>query len=243
MSNFKKNLVLIHGHGMNQTIWEGVHSRLNEEFRIIVPNFALFTNFETVEEYADELYQYLTNVGITKCTVVGHSMGGYIALAFAEKYPDMIEGFGLFHSIATADDEAKKEQRTKMIELLKEKSSADFIRLTGPNMFGSRFRESYTNKIKDHVEKFAKLPSEALAAGVNAIKNRPDRTHVLRDLNVPLLLIVGMEDLIMPFDKVIEMSGYAKESYPFILSDAGHMGMVERTDTSVKILRWYMEKI
>lgn len=243
MTTFRKNLVLVHGHGVDESIWDSIAPLLSETYTVIRPNLSLLTNCSTIEAYAEELYDFLTNAGIRKCTIIGHSMGGYIGLALAEKYPDMIEGFGLFHSLAYADDDTKKEQRNKMITLLREKGASDFIRLTGANMFGKRYRKYRAEKVRQHVSHFSELPSEALAVGVEAIRDRPDRTKVLEDLTVPLLLIVGMEDVLMPFEKVIEMATYPKVAYPFILSDSGHMGMVERTDTTVKILRWYLEKI
>ncbi len=243
MSTFRKNLVLIHGHGVDDSIWDPLDAQLNESFTVIRPNLAIITDCTTIEAYAEELHRILSNAGIERFTLIGHSMGGYIALAFAEKYPEMIEGFGLFHSIAYADDDARKEQRNKMAALLREKGASDFIRLTGGNMFGKRYRKYRSEKVKSHVERFSRLPAKALAIGVEAIRDRPDRTAVLTQLKVPLLLIVGMEDVLIPFDKAIEMAEYAPVTYPFILSDSGHMGMVERTDTSAKIIRWYMGKL
>jgi pimeloyl-ACP methyl ester carboxylesterase len=243
MTTFRKNIVFVHGHGVDESIWDSIAPLLSETYTVIRPNLSLLTNCTTIDAYAEELHQFLTNAGITKCTIIGHSMGGYIGLALAEKYPEMIEGFGLFHSLAYADDEVKKEQRNKMITLLREKGATDFIRLTGANMFGKRYRQYRGDKVRQHVAHFSQLPATALAAGVEAIRDRPDRTHVLQNLDVPLLLIVGMEDVLMPFEKVIEMATFPKTTYPFILSDSGHMGMVERTDTTVKILRWYLEKI
>jgi len=243
MTTFRKNIVLIHGHGVDDSIWDPIAPLLSETYTVIRPNLSILTNCRTIEAFAEELHHILTNAGVTKCTIIGHSMGGYIGLAFLEKYPEMIEGFGLFHSLAYADDDAKKERRNKMITLLREKGASDFIRLTGANMFGKRFRKYKGDRVRQHVAHFSELPAEALIAGIEAIRDRPDRTHVLEKLEVPLLLIIGMEDILMPFEKVIEMATYPKVCYPFILSDSGHMGMVERTDTTVKVLRWYLEKI
>src|SRR5215217_7471757 len=130
MNLHRKTLVLLHGHGADDTIWDYVDASLNEYFTIVRPNISLFTFCQSVEDYADELYRFLTNATITKFTLIGHSMGGYIALAFAEKYPDMLEGFGLFNSTAYADDEAKKHQRNQTIELLRNHGTETFIKNT-----------------------------------------------------------------------------------------------------------------
>jgi pimeloyl-ACP methyl ester carboxylesterase len=243
MNLHRKTLVLLHGHGADDTIWDYLDAAINEYFTIVRPNISLFTFCQSVEDYADELHRLLTNANILKCTLIGHSMGGYIALAFAEKFPDMLEGFGLFHSTAYADDDAKKEQRGKMIELLKEEGTEAFIDKTAPNMFGDRYKELFPERVESHIAYFKKLPAPALIAGLTAIRDRPDRTSVLASLPFPVLFIIGMQDKIIQFENVITLSEYPKQSYPFILAEAGHMGMVERPDATARMISWYMGKI
>ena len=243
MNLHRKTLVLLHGHGADDTIWDNLDATLNESFTIVRPNISLFTFCQSVEDYADELHRFLTNAGISKLTLIGHSMGGYIALAFAEKYPDMLEGFGLFHSTAFADDEAKKHQRTQMIDMLKNHGTASFIKNTAPNMFGERYKELFPEKIQEHIAYFSKLPAEALIAGIKAMRNRPDRTHILASLPFPVLFIIGMQDKVLPFETLITLSEYPKKGYPFILAEAGHMGMVERPDASARMISWYMGRL
>ena len=243
MNLHRKTLVLLHGHGVDDSIWDNVDASLNEYFTIVRPNISLFTFCQSVEDYADELHRFLTNATITKFTLIGHSMGGYVALAFAEKYPEMLEGFGLFHSTAYADDDAKRQQRSQMIELLKNHGTESFIKNTAGNMFGDRFKELFPEKIKSHIARFGKIPAEALIAGINAMRNRPDRTSVLRNLPFPVLFIIGMQDKLIPFESVITLSEFPKQSYPFILAEAGHMGMVERPDATSRMISWYMNRI
>jgi pimeloyl-ACP methyl ester carboxylesterase len=149
MNLHRKTLVLLHGHGIDDTIWDNLDAVLNEYFTIVRPNISLFTFCQSVEDYADELHRFITNANIHKCTLIGHSMGGYIALAFAEKYPGMLEGFGLFHSTAYADDETKKHQRNQMIELLKNHGAETFIKSTANNLFGDRYKELYPKRSKN----------------------------------------------------------------------------------------------
>ena len=243
MNLHRKTLVLLHGHGVDDTIWESVDAALNEYFTIVRPNISLFTFCQSMEDYADELHRFLTNANIAKFTLIGHSMGGYIALAFAEKYPEMLEGFGLFHSTAYADDEAKKHQRNQTIELLTNHGTEAFLKHTAANMYGERFKELYPEKLKTHIERFRKLPAQALISGIVAMRDRPDRTAVLAALQYPVLFIIGMEDKLIPFESLIALSEYPKQSYPFILAEAGHMGMVERPDATARMINWYMDKI
>jgi len=243
MNLHRKTLVLLHGHGVDDRIWEDLDASLNDHFTIVRPNISLFTFCQSIEEYAIELHRFLTNANIQKCTLIGHSMGGYIALAFAEKYPEMLEGFGLFHSTAYADDEAKKHQRNQTIDLLKNHGTEAFVKHSAPNLYGDRFKELYPEKINKHIQDFGKLPAQALIAGINAMRDRPDRTAVLASMPFPVLFIIGMRDNLIPFESCIALSEYPKQSYPFILAEAGHMGMVERPDATSRMINWYLDKI
>jgi pimeloyl-ACP methyl ester carboxylesterase len=243
MNLHRKTLVLLHGHGIDDVIWDSVDASLNEYYTVVRPNISLFTFCQSVEEYADELHRFLTNAVIEKFTLIGHSMGGYIALAFAEKYPEMLEGFGLFHSTAYADDESKKHQRNQTIDLLRNYGTEMFVKNTAANMYGDRFKELYPHKVKEHIERYGKLPPEALIAGINVMRDRPDRTAVLAAMPYPVLFIFGMQDKLLPFESGISLSEYPKQSYPFILSEAGHMGMVERPDATSRMISWYMGRL
>lgn len=243
MSLHRKTLVLLHGHGIDDSIWDSVDALVNEYYTVVRPNISLFTFCKTVEEYADELHRFLTNATIEKCTLIGHSMGGYIALAFAEKYPEMLEGFGLFHSTAYADDEAKIQQRNQTIDLLQNYGTEMFVKNTAANLYGDRFKELFPQKIKEHIARFGKIPSEALVTGIVAMRDRKDRTAVLASMPFPVLFIIGMQDKLLPFESVISLSEFPKKAYPFILAEAGHMGMVERPDASARMISWYMSQI
>ncbi|WP_353717395.1 alpha/beta hydrolase [Dyadobacter sp. 676] len=236
-------MVLLHGHGIDDTIWDSLDAAINDSYTVVRPNISLLTSCQSVEEYADELYRFLTNANIQKCVLIGHSMGGYISLAFAEKYMDMLEGFGLFHSTAFADDDAKKHQRDQMIDLLRTYGTESFIKNTAPNLFGDRYKELHPERIKEHIAYFGKLPADALIAGINAMRNRPDRTAMLAGMPFPVLFIIGMQDKLIPFESVIELAEYPGKSYPLIFAEAGHMGMVERPDATARMINWYMSKI
>ncbi|GAB3163911.1 alpha/beta fold hydrolase [Telluribacter humicola] len=243
MKLHRQTLVLLHGHGVDDKIWEDLDAQLNDCCTLIRPNLSLLTSCTSMEAYAEELYRFLTSAAVNKCILIGHSMGGYIALEFARKYPDMLEGFGLFHSIAFADDDAKKEQRDKMADLLHNQGAANFLRHTGANMYGQRYKELYPEKVQEHINHYGRLSAEALVAGIKAMRDRADRTDVLAGLPFPVLFIIGMQDDILPFERSMEMIRYPKQSYPMILAEAGHMGMVERPDASARIIQWYIDQL
>jgi len=126
---------------------------------------------------------------------------------------------------------------------LKNHGTEAFVKHTAANMYGDRFKELYPEKIQAHIQRYKHLPPQALIAGLTAMRNRPDRTAVLASMPYPVLFIIGMQDKLIPFESCITLSEFPKRGYPFILSEAGHMGMVERPDATTRMITWYVNKI
>jgi pimeloyl-ACP methyl ester carboxylesterase len=161
----KPVIVLIHGHGVDASIWNAVYDDLATDYRLVKPDISEQSSHETIEAYAESLFSLLQAAQIQSCVLIGHSMGGYIVLALAEQHPELVSGLVLLNSTAFADDEAKKQARQKAIESLQEKGSAPFIGQTVPKMFGKTFSESHPQEVKQYVERFSELQSAALIAG------------------------------------------------------------------------------
>ena len=137
-----KTLVLIHGFAEDGNIWNGLSNQLKDNFRLIIPDIpgsgksTILNNSQrevSIDDYAKVIFQILKKENSTTCTIIGHSMGGYITLAFANKYPDLLAGFGLFHSTAFADSEEKKQTRRKAIEFIKNNGAYAFLRTSIPS--------------------------------------------------------------------------------------------------------------
>lgn len=237
-----KTLVLIHGHGIDAAIWENLKESLSE-YEVLTPDISTDTEYNSIEAYAEGLNKWLKVKNIEKCVMIGHSMGGYITLAFAEKYPETLQGFGLFHSTAYADDEAKREQRKKTLSFMETHGTAAFIRQSGPNMYAESFAKEHPEVVKNHVEKYSQLPTEAVIAGFKAIMNRPDRTKVLQNATVPVLFIFGQEDKFISFEKNMSLSELPKDTHTLVMATSGHMGMIEDSDASAKAIQEFMEAL
>jgi pimeloyl-ACP methyl ester carboxylesterase len=237
-----KTLVLVHGHSLDTHIWDSLKGNLSD-YQVLTPDISTDTWYESIEAYADGLKEWLEVQNIEKCVIIGHSMGGYITLAFAEKHPETLQGFGLFHSTAYADDEEKREQRKKTLAFMETHGTAAFVRQAGPNMYAESFAQAHPEVIKNHVEKYSQLPIDAVSTGFKAIMNRPDRTQVLQNATVPVLFIFGQEDKFIPFEKNIGLSELPQDAHTLVLAHSGHMGMVEDTDASTKAIREFMEAI
>jgi len=238
----KKTVVLLHGIGENSTIWNDYATTLTKEYNVILPEYARLSQLKTMEDYAEFVHDIVVEQGVEKCALIGHSMGGYIALAFAEKYPQMLSGFGLFHSTAFADSEEKKEARNKIIETIKKSGSAVFVRASTPTLYTEEFAKLHPEIIEKHIEHASQFPPEAFIAGMQAIRDRPDRRSVLKALRVPVMFIIGEKDKsISPADakSQIMMPKFFSSS---ILDNVAHMGMVEEAEHCLAFLERFLLK-
>lgn len=235
-------IVLIHGHGVDAAIWSAIDAGLSADAPVVAPDFARVATHTSIDEYAELLHkQVAAETGETgRVILVGHSMGGYIALAFAEKYPDLTAGLVLFHSTAYADDDARKDQRREAIESLNTDGAAPFIEKTLPKMVAPGFP---ADKIQPYINLYKNLPADALAAGMTAIMNRPDRTHILRDPGFPVLLILGEEDQLIPFEKTVALADLSHQVSVAPIEKAGHLSMVEQPELALGALRVFMGQI
>jgi pimeloyl-ACP methyl ester carboxylesterase len=238
----KKTVVLLHGFGADSSTWNDYATVLEKDYTVILPEYATLSRLKTIEDYADFVHEQLVEKGVEKCAVIGHSMGGYIALAFAEKYPQMLSGFGLFHSTSFADSDEKKVARNKIIETIKRSGSEVFIRASTPTLYAEEFVKLNPFVIAKHIEYASQFPPEALIAGMQAIRDRPDRRAVLKALRVPVMFIIGEKDKsISPADSKSQIM-IPKFFSSSILDNVAHMGMVEERDHCLAFLERFLLK-
>ena len=243
-----KVVVLLHGFGEDSSIWDKMATVLSKKFRLLIPDIpgtgasAMITgNNVGMEEYADCIAGILTAENISECTMIGHSMGGYITLAFAEKYPQMLHAFGLFHSSAYADDDAKKETRKKAIKFIKENGAEAFLNTSTPGLF--KDAEKSSEEINHLIKKGSSFTPEALIQYYEAMITRPDRTNILTTFYSPVMFILGMHDKAVPFEHGLEQSHLPALSHIFILRDSAHMSMLEEAEKSLLNLEHFLHAI
>ena len=228
-------VALLHGFAEDNTIWKEQVSFLQDYCRLILPDLPgsgqssmLQSNDITIEDYAACINALLENEGIDKCVLLGHSMGGYITLAFAEMFPDKLKAFGLVHSSAFADNEEKIAVRQKGITMMEEQGVFSFLENTTPNSFSENYKKNEPAGITALVEQGKSFSKEALIQYYTAMMHRPDRTAVLEKSKVPVLFITGSEDAVIPTDDLLKQVHLPKISYIHIIKDAGHMSMQEK---------------
>lgn len=233
-------VVLVHGFGEDGSVWKKQVDFLREYFTIIVPDLPGSGGSELldadrfdsnmIDVYADCLYALLQEEKTVPCAMLGHSMGGYITLAFAEKYPASLHRFGLVHSTAFADGEEKKKNREKSIAMIEEYGSLAFLKNTTPNLFAAKFKAEHPEAVQALIDAGASFSKQSLQQYTRAMMLRPDRTHVLLSNSLPVLFVIGTEDVAAPLADVIKQVSLPNISYIHVLQDSGHMGMWEAPD-------------
>jgi pimeloyl-ACP methyl ester carboxylesterase len=174
--------------------------------------------------------------GLGGAIIIGHSMGGYITLALAAKYPDLLQGFGLFHSTAFADSDEKKTARRRSIEFMQTHGSDEFIRQSTPNLFTEAYRIKNNAILEDMIARYSNFDPLALIAYYEAMIQRPDRTAVLKSFNKPILFIIGKNDKAIPFEDSMKQCHLPQLASVQILEKAAHMGMWEEKEKSSQAL-------
>lgn len=228
-------VVLLHGFGEDSSVWDYQVPELQQQFQVIVPDLPGSGNSETlhdasttsIEDYAEAVNALLVHENIAHATVLGHSMGGYIALALAEKHPEKIQGLGLVHSTAFADSDEKKANRQRGIEMMAQYGGGAFLKTTIPNLFSATYKTTNTDKINELIEKGAQFSTLALQQYYYAMMTRPDRTAVLKNSRVPVLFIAGTEDVAVAINDVLKQTAMPDNSYIHVLEHIGHMGIWE----------------
>lgn len=241
-------VLFIHGFAEDGHIWDEVTKGLEENYQLIIPDLPGSGRSDlpeggntSIADYAAVMHAILAKENIATCTLIGHSMGGYTSLAFAEKYPSAVNALGLFHSSAYADDEAKKETRRKAIHVIKEKGAMAFLKTAIPGLFANQ------EKSKTHIdlllERAKDFTPEALIQYYEAMIARPDTTQVLKDIQHPVLFIIGEHDKAVPFEHSLQQSHLPAFADVNILRNSAHMGMLEETEKSFSILSHFLSAI
>lgn len=240
-------VVLLHGFAEDGTIWQYQTEALQQHYQLIIPDLpgsgrSAITADMSMEGLADSVKQILTAelAQDEPVVMIGHSMGGYITLAFAEKYPAQLRAFGLFHSTAYADSEEKKAMRQKGIEFMLQHGADQFTRQTTPNMFAPAFKMDHPEVVAEIIDRYSNFSTESLVQYYKSMMQRPDRTDTLRKSAVPVLLIAGEHDTAIPKEHMMQQSYLPAVSYIHLLQHAGHMGMLEEPARSNGILAGFL---
>nr|WP_206529482.1 alpha/beta hydrolase [Brevibacillus sp. SYP-B805] len=224
-------VVLLHGLCGSAEYWVHVIPKLAEKYRVIVPDLrghgesGVPDEVYTMEQMADDIAHLLDRLGVEKAALFGHSLGGYVTLAFAEKYPERLTAFSLVHSTAHPDSDEAKAARDKAVESIAAHGMEPFIKTLVPRLFAPGHLQSHS----DEVERAKRIglatnPQGAINT-IRGMKERQDRNHVLRETSLPVLLVAGAHDQVIPPERTFSAAG--GHITQALLPAAGHIGMLE----------------
>jgi pimeloyl-ACP methyl ester carboxylesterase len=248
-----KPVILLHGFGEDSEVWQPQINFLQTHFLLIVPDipgsgeseFIPNANIETYSEIIKAICdrEFQLPLQGAEGVLIGHSMGGYIALAFAEKYPQYLKAFGLFHSSAFADTEEKKEARKKAIDFIKDKGAYAFLKTSTPNLFTQQYKNNQPEKVNALIDAGKKFTEAPLVQYYEAMIARPDRTNVLKTFSKPILFIIGQHDQAIPFESSMKQCHLPAQSHIHILRQSAHMGMWEEEAKANNILLSFLTEL
>ena len=244
-------LMLVHGFGEAGDIWDLQSDALASEYRVIVPDLAGSGSSPlppgahvSLDDHARCLLHILDAESVGECTMVGHSMGGYIALAFAEAYPERLSGLGLFHSTAAPDSDERKALRLRSIALMERSGASTFLREAVNNLYAESFRASNPSEVAAHVQRSVlNFEVRALVSYYRAIMERPDRRGVLSKLGKPVLMVMGEEDKAVVLQEVLPQCALPEVCHVHVWKGVAHMGMKEVPGKALAALTGFMKDI
>lgn len=233
-----KPVLLIHGFPMNADIWSSFVNAITPRLKAItvdLPGFGqspLVAKDFSLDDMAEIILENLDKQGIRSIVPIGHSLGGYVVLAMVNKNPSMFPGFGLFHSTALPDSSDKKESRNRVIEFIKKNGAKAFT----SNFIAPLFSNPDHRDVPFVREMNMKTDETTLVAYTRAMRDRPDRSNLLREFTKPILIIAGGKDLGIPLSSIEEMATLIQFPVIRILPDQSHMALVEDVQTTSAIV-------
>ena len=237
-----KCVVLLHGYLESMLVWDDFVPLLSKQARVVtldLPGHGISEvkgEVHTMEYLARVIRDALQAIGIERAVIVGHSMGGYVALAFVEAYPEMCDGVVLFSSTPNPDTEQKRENRRREIALVRAGKKDALARVAPEAGFAADNRRRMKDYIDDLTEQVAMTEDEGIVALLNGMIERPDRNEMLRKSAVRQLFVFGRKDDYIPVETAESLAASHPQARVEWLDNSGHMGFLEEPERSAEIL-------
>lgn len=232
-------LVLIHGFLESSTIWKELIPPLKKKYTILcmdLPGHGKSGNISEIhsmELMAEVLSELLAHLKITKSSIVGHSMGGYVALAFAERYSEVVDTLVLLNSTSMGDSSERKENRDRALHLIQSEKKI-FIGMAISNLFSEETRLLYPSEIEALKKEAYSFSTEGIIANIRGMRDRADRTFVLHNFSGGKWVVAGTQDPIVPYSHLKQLA--LETSSHLKTVEGSHMSWLENKEEIVKFL-------
>ncbi|UCH14253.1 MAG: alpha/beta hydrolase [Bacteroidales bacterium] len=241
-------VVLLHGYLESLDIWSAFSGELMKKFRVIsidLPGHGqsgIIADAHTMEIMAEAVKAVISELNISKCILIGHSLGGYVTMAFADLFPDRLYGYSLFHSTPFRDTEDKKQNRNREIELVDQGKKEMIFNTNVPRAFADDNLKKLKRKVEQALQIARNTTDEGIKAVLEGMKLRIDRSEVLSNSKIPVLVILGRKDNYIPYELVKERIKLNDKGEIYVLENAGHMGFIEEIEESLKAVTSFVKR-
>ncbi|MCI2229513.1 alpha/beta hydrolase [Polaribacter sp. MSW13] len=237
-------IVLLHGFLENSTMWADIVPEISKRNRVITIDLLghgksdCLGYVHSMELFAEAVENVLKHLRIRKCLLVGHSLGGYVALAFAEKHPQKIKGLCLMNSTSSEDSDERKELRTRANKMVQNNFNA-MVKMSISNLFHQENLFIYKKEIEAIKEEALKTSLQGYIAGQEGMKIRPNRSCVLTENKFKKLMIIGKKDPILDFEMTLLEA--KKTGSEFVVFPDGHMSHIENKLEFISVLKKFIK--
>jgi pimeloyl-ACP methyl ester carboxylesterase len=230
-------LVLLHGYPLDGSIWSEVVPLLADRFELIIPDLRGFGESTTVDAlytmdtFASDVAGLLNHLGFEKTALAGHSMGGYVALAFAKNYPERVSGLGLVASQAVADAPERKQGRYDTAKQVAEKGIGVVVEAMSSKFTPDERMRAVAQSVMEQQR------PNAIIGALKAMAEREDLSALLAEFKFPVVLVHGDQDALIPIERAREVKNAIPRAHLVELKGVGHLPMLEAAEETAKALR------
>lgn len=241
-------LVLLHGFLESSKMWADIIPKMGKTTRVICVDLPghgksdCFGYVHSMELMAEAVWAVIKHLKLRKVAVVGHSMGGYVALAMAEQDPDKMSGLCLFFSTALADNEERIQARNKSLELVKENHES-FIRAAFPLLFLPKSILMFRPQYKKALSQALKTPKQGIIAAIEGMKTRINRDMILHFAPFKSCIVFSENDPVISKESIYIQHDNNDNITLIPIDDCGHMGHIEALGSCIKALKLFLKEI
>jgi pimeloyl-ACP methyl ester carboxylesterase len=240
-------VVLLHGFLGSKEIWNRLHTILAVNFRVIAVDLPghgssdCFGYQHSMKLMAQAVNEVMNSLNLKQYVIIGHSMGGYVALSFAELYSEKLRGLCLFHSSSLADSEQKKIDRGRAVMAVKSNHDL-FVKETITHLFSPNNIKSHEKEILFAKEIANNISMRGMVAALEGMKDRLPKDHILKYAKFSIMMVIGKQDNVFKWSDLLDQANYIKNKTVLLLENSGHMGFIEETENCALELKKFIRK-
>jgi len=240
--------VLLHGFLEDKNTWGNFAEKLAKDFKVInidLPGHGksdLMAETATPKYMAKAVAEVLKAEDIPKAFIIGHSMGGYAACAFADLFPEQLSALCLFHSVPFADSADKKNARNETIQKINEGEKEAVCKAHAPKVFADNNQKKFSSEIEKAIQTALSIKDNTIKATLRGMRDRDDYSLTVKEMSQPFLFIQGLNDNFIPPD-VLKAEHLPKNSEILNLEKSGHIGFIEEEQAALQAIRAFGQKI